>query len=542
VDLQADQSIFDWCDLTSYSRAGVEGILNYHNINSTMIDQGLRWVALNPAEAYCDDFDSSDLLANYILSWEALLAPFEQQTGCIGALSGAYFPYIQIYAAFPGVDMSTGDVTSDLFSSDLSGKYAYLQRAIVGTHLEVFGGYIDWSDWDPLVEAMGHFRERNETFMVTSMEDDPDTINGGYVDPSYPFYYFHRIFVGLSCALCVGAIIHNVGVIRIYFKSDKKGFNYSLVTLLLSLIGSIVRFMCLLDPYGLMGVVDFPTYVLSVSISDSCHVAASLSSMLVWFDMIYGVQSSMAMVYRPAIYTKSIPVRVLLFLIITILAVFDLYATCITNLIDDPWGFDDWSYTVFEDRDSEGISLDNTGVYTSSYLTFIRLISLAVLEMYVAARVWHEVRAIFKDLNKVKPETGTVEGSGAGAVGIEGGKKAGTKASREEREMSRDGTSTAREPAAGTPSEVTQRKGPVLNEYKMKIMKKLSRLSKFMVISGVLMVASSIALLFEGLGDTWVLGKKNPYLFNFLFLFPFVLLQISSSMEVTLVQEVLMKV
>ena len=83
MHLQADQSIFDWCDLESYSREGVEGILSYHNINSTMIQQGMRWVALNPTYYYCDDFDYNDIFVNYILNWQALLAPFEQQqTGC----------------------------------------------------------------------------------------------------------------------------------------------------------------------------------------------------------------------------------------------------------------------------------------------------------------------------------------------------------------------------------------------------------------------------------------------------------------------------
>ena len=126
----------------------------------------------------------------------------------------------------------------------------------------------------------------NLTFMISSIEDDPDTVNGGYLDPSFPFYYYHRATTGLACVFCATAIIHNLVVFRSYWKSDKKGFHYGFMCLLLSLVGNAFRFIVFVDPFSLMGLVDLESWVAAMSISDSFHVFSSMSSMVRYLSVL----------------------------------------------------------------------------------------------------------------------------------------------------------------------------------------------------------------------------------------------------------------
>jgi hypothetical protein len=73
VDLQADETVFNWCDLDSYTHEGVKGILEYHHIYEADLQRGLKWVAFFTAEVFCEGFDFRNVMESYILTWEVLL-------------------------------------------------------------------------------------------------------------------------------------------------------------------------------------------------------------------------------------------------------------------------------------------------------------------------------------------------------------------------------------------------------------------------------------------------------------------------------------
>ena len=43
VNLQANTSLFQWCDLSQFTKEGVIPILNYHGITQSNLDNGMRW-------------------------------------------------------------------------------------------------------------------------------------------------------------------------------------------------------------------------------------------------------------------------------------------------------------------------------------------------------------------------------------------------------------------------------------------------------------------------------------------------------------------
>jgi hypothetical protein len=89
-------------------------------------------------------------------------------------------------------------------------------------------------------------------------------------------------------------------------------------------------------------------------------------------------------------------------------------------------------------------------------------------------------------------------------------------------------------PASANPSAVDQ--------FKLKISKKLYVLGCLMIVSATCMLVASIFILVSGYSPVYSYIQPQPYLWSFIFMFPWWLLQVSSVMEVRAVEEVMRKV
>jgi hypothetical protein len=578
VDLQMDQNVFDWCDLNSYSPAGVKAILEAHHINQTMIDNGLHWVAINPAASYCDDFDYTDLALNYIMSYDSTLAPFNQRTGAIGVISSDEVPSVWQYTSMGGVNMRTGLVSQSLFTFRRD-NFKDLESALVGTSVTIFGALVSYSndggDFNKLVEAVGTSRDNNVTFMVSHMEDDPDTINDGYVNPSSPFYYYHRIAVALACTLCAVAIIHNLQVFHILLLSQSAGLFYY-TSLTFSLLGTVARFMVVLDPFSLLGYVTYEWYYIAVSLTFSLQVFSSAASLMVWFSVLNTVSHAAKSIARMTkVFHTNIVVKISFFALIVLLGVADMYSTYVTNVIVDPSGQSDWTYMLFESKNSEGVEDTNTGLYTEGFLKAVRLVFLAVVEIAVAVYVNKHLGTIrSKEAHKHTNQSGIIgtltssaghgPASGTGVKGDTTVTKTLTAASpaTAARILSYDGptgVSKSNKVAPSSPVTLLSRDGGgdtrlvtrnnslktkhdvLMDMEKLHFYKKLENLSRSMIVSGVLMILTTVFILLQSLGSIWLLCKRNPYFLNFFFSMPFVLLQLSSMSDVKTIKVAISK-
>ncbi len=501
---------------------------------------GFKWAALFPSQAYCDDLDLRDMTANYILTWDITITPFIQRAGGAGIITAQPFPSFLQYETQAGINTDTGMVQSGLFKFRTSSKYDALASQMVGTKLTIFGGFINWNeDYDPLVEAIQAHIDNNLTFVASHIEDDFDS-NVQYREPTSFFYYYNRITVAFCCSVCGGAILQNVYVLFRFHQSDKKGWNWNLVCLIFALIGSVLRFSVFLDPMTLMGLVDFEVYFASTSLSDSFHVFSSFASMIVWFDLIHAVQASIKFRFVTVQLSKSIVFRVGFLATMALLALIDLYCTYAVQIIEDPLGLQDWTYLLFESHqgDSEsGEDVTNTGVYTDGFLKFIRLSFLALIEIFVAVRVkqqLYELQHMIEDLQIVT--SSAASSIVVAPVNIEMTPivtSLPNVTNNGSRVVSNSPTTTSS--AFRTPSPLPGSVNSLMDSLAVK----LSTLSKYMIISGVVMLSASVLLIIQSTDAVWNLSKENPYVLNFFFLSPPLLLQISSIMEVSLVATVM---
>jgi hypothetical protein len=334
VRLRFNETVWDWCDLNAYTKEGVQELLQLHYINQTMIDNGLKWMVLGSTKCTTDDFSS--VFYSYVAttgptSYPILASPFLQGMGCIGQLTvGTTLFSVIPYVTPRGVDRSTGEVLPSLFWFSKE-KHKELKEKLVGTHVTMFGGAVTANDVIVLLDEYYSFLANGQTFIIRHIQDDDDTVNGGYVDPQYPFYYYHRTTIVFSCSFCLVCMMHNLVVMRSFIRSEKykTGFNYSFLTLVFAMLGNMARFVVFLDPLSLTGTLNIEGYWACVSISDSFHVFSSLSSLLVWVDTVFAVQESLKMKFRGFSFLKLLHIRIAFFLSITVLGLIDVYVTLV---------------------------------------------------------------------------------------------------------------------------------------------------------------------------------------------------------------------
>lgn len=82
VDLQMNQTIFDFCDLNSFTPSGVKPLLEYFNIHQSDLDNGLQWIALYPTQSCQPPF--SDYNTSYVTLYDTVVAKYIKNTGAIG--------------------------------------------------------------------------------------------------------------------------------------------------------------------------------------------------------------------------------------------------------------------------------------------------------------------------------------------------------------------------------------------------------------------------------------------------------------------------
>ncbi len=78
-----------------------------------------------------------------------------------------------------------------------------------------------------------------------------------------------------------------------------------------------------------------------------------------------------------------------------------------------------------------------------------------------------------------------------------------------------------------------------LNDYKKKIVRRLATLSNKMVVSAVSMIVASVFVFLSGTVYIYPYIQSRPYLYSFIYMAPWWLLQVSSIMEVRAVEEVI---
>jgi hypothetical protein len=212
------------------------------------------------------------------------------------------------------------------------------------------------------------------------------------------------------------------------------------------------------------------------------------------------------------------------------------------EIIQDPFGWEAYTYILFLDNNGEG------GIYTDHFSKAIRLAFLSITEIFVALRIKHQVRGMIKGVQPVAVTNtaGVVIHNNEGTAPTAGRSVAKTK------ELVKSNVSSPSKLSSITSvapaplvihSSSTGKAGKVdtLAEYKLNISRKLIQLSNYMIVSGMVMVTASVIISVGGLSTTWYSEVSNPYILNCMRLLPFMLLQISSMMEVASVDEVLRK-
>ena len=135
----------------------------------------------------------------------------------------------------------------------------------------------------------------------------------------------------------VGVTFKNVKVLRSAFETNYS-FSFSKLSLVCAFIGNLCRFLVLLDPRSTYGIIKFTAYEMLNSLNDSFHVISSLSSVILWFDMIASVEAGLKLHFRSLTYAKNKVLRTLFVLIAVIFLFGDLYISYFGWILEyDPY-------------------------------------------------------------------------------------------------------------------------------------------------------------------------------------------------------------
>jgi hypothetical protein len=323
VDLQYDQSIWNWCDLTMYTKEGIRPLLELSNVDIDAVNNGsLKWIANYATGVQTTNCDPPvpDIMDNYLFAYYDPIALHLQSLGLVGFIDCYYAPSHYLFYTIRGVDKATGTVSADLYWGLDEAKY---NKEFIGQRIQIFGGLMTCENWETMNEEYLAAIENNKTFMV-SLTDTPNPLEG-YIHPVSPLYYIHRTMVAASVILVAVSTVDNIRVGNVYRRSSvKKGFNYSVTSLVLAFLGNAFRFVVVLDPESMMGITTLEQSIIAASLSDSFHVFSSLSSMVVWFDLIVGTLASIELKYRAFTLTQMTSVRVIVFLGMLVAGLLDL--------------------------------------------------------------------------------------------------------------------------------------------------------------------------------------------------------------------------
>jgi hypothetical protein len=264
--------------------------------------------------------------------------------------------------------------------------------------------------------------------------------------------------------------------------------------------------------------------------------------------MITAVESSMNFSMKGMMWTKSPVVRVLFFLALLFFGLVDVYSTYACDIIADPFGHQDWIFMSFEEYDADGELIPHTGIYTESLLKFYRLFTLAIIEITVAAFMRRSLGRIAVQIQPTQTKPADNSTGGTEMTKNTARKSAASVSPTANGDPWKQNETTAANTTNASPGTVDltalnneESKGGKKANVHHRIAAKLSSLCTYMLISGAVMVAASILILLQGLGYIWESNVRNPFLLNFFYLFPFLLLQVSSVMEVSSVETLLKK-
>lgn len=301
IDLQYDQSIFNFCDLSQYTPEGVLPLMEtYYNITQDDIDSGLQWVALFYIYPECHSLDIiHNFLEAYILAWDDLLSLYIQRTGAVGFIETYYYKYVPTpYMHVEHVDKSNGLVLGERVD-------------------KVFGVGLNPNDVITLYDAIASFSAWNETFYILTITPTPNvmdafyrhltieqatnsSISGGDNDEfrilysrGNNFYITMHTIYGLILLLSFIAIYDAVDTLRVYFYSKRKLSRYYLVCIASGMVSDVARVLFFIDPYSTLGAITYLYQISFFSLSASLHIISSSASLKVWYDTMTSIESGL---------------------------------------------------------------------------------------------------------------------------------------------------------------------------------------------------------------------------------------------------------
>ncbi len=546
VDLQYNQTMFDWCDLDSYTKEGVRPILEFHNINVEAVNNGsLKWVAsfATNVQLYCDPALSNEM-DNYIFSWYSAIGVYLQNTGLVGIVDNWYAPAHYLLWTTRGVDKATGTVSSSLFWGIKKSP-----KEFIGQKLHIYGGLLSRDDWGSMYAEYEASLEAGNPFMI-SMSDTENPLEG-YVTPGHTLYYTHRIMVATTVLLVVACTYHALRCLVNYVRNYKWGFNYSLMCLLFAILGNVFRFIVVIDPESMLGITTIDDSVLAASLSDSCHVFSSLASLIVRLDLLLTiVHINQGDSYRSfAAISQSVAVRVLFLLTLFVAGAFDLVISYYSKVMSYDPLFGSLGGAYFPDENGVG------GVYGDCLWKVARLLIISIMEVVLAIKI----RTAMVQMTTASPRTAPTDavdetkkktkkdiiGASTPKVApapLDPSKDLATNMMTNIAMQSGGGTSAAHI-FTSSPKGIKDSEGSASasnsTPFKLQTIKKLHTFSTLMVASGVCMIVASIFIFLNGAIDLYSYIQPRPYLYSFIYMFPWWLLQCSSFLEVRAIEEVM---
>ena len=365
INLQIDQSVFNYCDLEQYTEIGLSNLLVEYYNNITLVNT--QWVAFNPIAGMTPcELSIFDLHTAYVLTWDNTLAPYIKRLGAIGFIDT--YPVAEIYPL-----------------QYIDGCYG--KTNILGLDAgDIFGVSILYDDYDDFYSSL------NSTPMVLlSISTTHNTQIESYIYPLSFYYYFFRIVNACSFLFCVFTMYYIFRTWKLYTvsqnrrkkttttksksSSPSRGLNYSGIALIFGFLGTVSRAIIALDPLSTYGIIYNGLNTVSYSLSLTLHTATSFASIIVWLDLIRAVKSSINMRFETIFLTQNIYIRVFFIILIISLVVFD----AVNNLLLNNFGINLIPLFILNER---------SDVFPESLLLFILvLIQFSVaLQMFCVRR------------------------------------------------------------------------------------------------------------------------------------------------------------
>ena len=274
IDLQLDQSVFDYCDLTQYTREGILPLLSiYYNISEGDLEAGrMEWLALSPSYV-CP----SPTIMSMLYSTNPVA---EAMPLCYGA--NTIVSYIQNMGALGLIDTYVLGFSYNYFTNmDQVDNNKGIAYGIDVNSMIAIAIPSNTAELDDFYTAKDNFMAINESFVIQSVSHTPNPDFEDVFNPKSSIYYYQRVGTAIACIISLLTFIDTCGIAWFVVRRTrrihhKKRFTYA--ALFFGTIGSLARIVLLVDPNPIYGIIPYSVNTALISIGVTFHVAASASS------------------------------------------------------------------------------------------------------------------------------------------------------------------------------------------------------------------------------------------------------------------------